>query len=189
MLYELSIFLVFCYFKLICRIEVEGRNAIPRKGPFILAANHLSNLDPPLLAVFSRRKISFLAKEELFRGKIPSLYLRSVGVVPLRRGNSDIKAMRLALKILKDRPLAIFPQGARGASLDTVSNGVGFLYKKTKVPVIAARIYGTGQDSSQGFNPFKRRKIRIIFAVAGNIEDSDDYEAIARKIMDKIKNL
>lgn len=189
MLYRISTALTYCYLKVLYNIEVEGRESIPKKGPFILAANHLSNLDPPVLAVFSPRKVGFLAKEELFRNRIAALYFKNVGVMPLRRGQNDIGAVRIALEVLKSRPLLIFPQGRREASLESVNNGVGFLCKKAKVPVVAARIYGTDKKPAKWLGFFKRGKIRVIFARVDKIKESDNHDDITAKVMAKIKSL
>ena len=136
MFYRASTFIVYCFLKLFFGIEVVGREAIPSKGPFIIASNHMSNFDPPVLAVASPRKLVFIAKEELFNNKIGSLYFKGIGCIPLQRQGSDIKALRLALKVLKKNPLLIFPQGTRTNSLDSALSGVGFLCKKAKVPVV-----------------------------------------------------
>ncbi len=189
MIYRASAFLVYCYLKLFYTLKIEGKGSIPKKGPFILAANHLSNLDPPLLAVASPRKVSFLAKQELFNSKMSASYFRSIGLTPLKRGQNDIRAVRLALKVLKNKPLAIFPQGTRGVSLEAANNGVGFLCRKAKVPIVVARIYGVGKESSKGARFFNKGVIKVIFSRVDNIEEGDNYEDITRKVMDKIKNL
>jgi 1-acyl-sn-glycerol-3-phosphate acyltransferase len=189
MLYRLSTFLTFCFLKIFYKLEVEGKTAIPKQGPFILASNHLSNFDPPVLATVCPRKLGFLAKEELFEKNIPNLYFRSVGAMPLKRGQSDIRAMRLVLKTLERKPLLIFPQGRRKASLEVANNGVGFLCKKAAVPVVAARIYGTDQKSFRGVNLFKRGRIRVIFAAVDDIAEDDSREDITQKVMAGIKNL
>ena len=189
MLYRISTTLAYCYIRFFYKIEVRGKENIPKKGSFILAANHLSNLDPPLLAALSPREVSFLAKEELFKNKISGLYFRSVGLMPLKRGQNDIGAVRLALKVLKSKPLAIFPQGRRGSSMEAANNGVGFLCKKARVPVVAARIYGTSKEPSKRVNFFNKGKIRVIFARVDNIEKGDNYQEITLKVMDKIKSL
>jgi len=107
----------------------------------------------------------------------------------LKRGQNDIRAIRLALKLLKNRPLTIFPQGTRGASMEAVNSGVGFLCKKSKVPIIVARIYGTDKESCKDVNLFNKGKIRVIFARVDNIEEGDSYEDITQKVMGKIKSL
>ncbi len=189
MLYRISTTLVYCYLKLFYKLDIRGKESIPKKGPFVLAANHLSNLDPPLIAAISPRKVGFLAKKELFNTIITAFYFKNVGLLPLKRGQNDIGAVRLALKVLKSKPLTIFPQGTRGVSLEAANNGVGFLCKKAKVPVVAARIYGTEKKSFKELNFFNKGKIRVIFARVDNIEEGDNHENITRKVMDKIKSL
>jgi len=189
MFYRASTALVYCYLKALFNLKIEGKESVPKKGPFILAANHLSNLDPPLLATVSPRKVGFLAKEELFKSKIAAFYFKGAGVMPLKRGQSDIRAVRLALKLLKSKPLTIFPQGARGGSMEAANSGVGFLCKKAKVPVIVAKIYGTEKESCKNVNLFNKGEIRVIFARVENIEEGDSYEDITQKVMSKIKSL
>ncbi len=191
MLYRFSTTIVYCLLKLFYKLEVEGKEAIPKKGSFIIASNHLSNLDPPLLAAISPRKVGFVAKEELFEKKIPALYFKDVGAIPVKRGKGDIRAMRLVLKTLESKPLIIFPQGTRGANFDVANSGIGFLCRKAGIPVVAARIYRTDKASLRKTNlfPRTRSKIRVIFALVDNIDDNDSYEDITQKVMDKIKSL
>ncbi len=189
MLYRFSNFLVYCLSKLFCELKIEGGEVIPKSGSFILASNHLSNLDPIFLVIASPRKVGFLAKEELFKNKIAILYFKDVGAIPLKRGKSDIKAMRLALKTLKVKPLIVFPQGTRGESFEVISSGVGFLCKKSGVPIIAARIYGADRIFSKGVRLFHKSKVRVIFAKVDNIEKADSYSNITQKVISKIANL
>jgi 1-acyl-sn-glycerol-3-phosphate acyltransferase len=189
MLYRISTLLVYFCLKLFFGIEVAGKDEVPSSGPFILAANHLSNLDPPVLASVIPRKICFLAKEELFRNKIFALYLRDVGVIPLERQKTDIKAMRLALKVLKSRPLLVFPQGTRARSLDEALSGVGFLCKKARVPVVAAKIYGTDSALAPGAKFLSLSRIKVVFGRVTGIERDDDYGEITRRVVEKIKSL
>lgn len=189
MLYRVSRVLFKWFLKLFYGLEVKGKGVIPESGPFILASNHLSNLDPPTLAVSSPRKIGFLAKEELFKNKFFALYLRSVGAIPLKRGKSEIRAMRLVLKTLETKPLLIFPQGTRSSSLTAANSGIGFFYRKSDIPIIAARIYGTDKVLPRGAKFFSKGRIKVFFARVDNIEKNDSYEDVTRKVMEKIKSL
>lgn len=189
MLYRLSRALCYCVFKLFFSLEVEGKAAFFDDKPFILASNHLSHLDPPLLAVACPKKVAFLAKEELFRNKLFTLYLKDVGVIPIKRGSSDIKSMRLALKTLKTKALLVFPQGTRGRGLDEVSSGVGFLCKKAKAGVVAARIYGTDKVLPRGAKFLRKGRIRVVFTRVEAIAPSDNYQDISSKVMETIKDL
>jgi len=189
MLYRISTTLVYIFLKLFFNLEIKGKESFPKNSHFILASNHLSNLDPPVLAASCPCKVSFLAKEELFNNRIASFYLKDVGAIPLKRDGSDIVAVRIALRIVKDKSLIIFPQGTRGVSIDSVNSGVGFICKKAKVPVIAARIYGTGKVLPKNAKFFRKGKIKVIFSRVKNIGDDDTSESITRKVMETIKNL
>jgi 1-acyl-sn-glycerol-3-phosphate acyltransferase len=168
---------------------VENSRCIPQKGPFILASNHLSNLDPPVLAVACPRRICFLAKEELFKNTLVKLYFKAVGALPLKRAGSDIKALRTALETLKDKPLLVFPQGTRRQDFNNISPGVGFLARKAKVPVVAARIYGSDKVLPKGKKRITPGKIRVVFGIVENLEYSDSKELITEKVIAVIRNL
>ncbi|MBU1113151.1 MAG: 1-acyl-sn-glycerol-3-phosphate acyltransferase [Candidatus Omnitrophica bacterium] len=189
MLYRFSITVCYSLFKIFFRLKISGQEAFSCKKPFILASNHLSYLDPPVLAVCLPCKITFLAKEELFRKPLAAWYFKDVGVIPIKRGKNDISNTRLALKTLKTKPLLIFPQGTRGASLDEASSGVGFLCKRAKVPVIAAKISGTDQVLPKGARSLSCGRIEVIFKPVEGINQSDSYEDITKKVVATIKSL
>src|SRR5476649_340272 len=105
---------------------------IPRQGAFILASNHISNLDPVLLGICSVRRINFMAKIELFKGLL-GFFLTHLGAFPVKRGESDFGAMREALKRLKNgRVILIFVEGTRRIRNEPskAQAGVGFLAMK-----------------------------------------------------------
>ncbi len=189
MLYEICKTLCFLTLKLFCKIEVKGRELFPKKGPFILASNHISNLDPVIVGMLCPRQLYYLAKEELFKNKLFGWLLTNINVLPLRRGHGDLRVLRTAIKILSKKPLVIFPQGTRSESYDNFKSGVGFLYKKTKAPVFIAKIYGSDKVLPKGASCLKPGKIKVIYAKIENINDSDSYEAIAARIIEKIKSL
>src|ERR1700688_3905208 len=86
---------------------------IPRQGAFILASNHISNLDPVVLGICSMRRLNFMAKIELFKGFL-GFFLTRLGSFPVKRGESDFVAMREALRRLKEgRVILIFVEGTR----------------------------------------------------------------------------
>jgi len=190
MLYNFAAITSLIIFKCFFNLKVEGKDCLPKKSPFILAANHISNLDPFVVGscIFPTR-VNFLAKEELFYNKFNSFIFKDFGAIPLKRGTADIGALRSGLRALKIKPLVVFPQGRRMENLDKVNMGVGFLCKKARVPVAVARIYGTEKSLSRVQERFRLCKIRVVFGRVDNIEESDDYRAIAFKVRDKIKSL
>lgn len=189
MLYDFLKFLAFVLLKLFFSFRVERREIIPRDQPFILASNHISILDPIVVGSAVPVKLAYVAKEELFNNKWFAWLLRNIGVIPLDRGKSDIGAVRVSLRILKHKPLLIFPQGTRSNEYDHFKNGAGFLCKKGKVPVFAAKVYGTDKILPKGRGWFKRGKIKVVFCKMDSIEKNDSYEDITRKIVEMIKSL
>ena len=189
MLYSLSKFLTIVFCKIFFRIEVKGKEVFPQNQPFILTSNHISYLDPLVVGGSCPCKLAYLAKEELFRNKLLKAWLKGVGAVPLKRDKADIEAIRTSIKTLKARPLLIFPQGTRSETFDRANSGVGFLHKKTGVSIIAARVYGTDKILPKGAKFFHPGRIKVIFAKVDNIEQSDSYEEITLKVVNKIKSL
>lgn len=189
MLYSISRFLSKCILKIRFKLEVKGKEAFPKNGPFILASNHVSNLDPVVVGVGCPYKLAYLAKEELFQNKLFGRYLKSLGCIPLKRQQTGAGVLRQALKILKNKPMVIFPQGGRSESYDNFKAGVGFLQKKSDLPVIAAKVYGTGQILPKGAKTFKKGRIKVVYARVEAIKRGDSIEEIAAKVMEKIKNL
>ncbi|MBD3245786.1 MAG: hypothetical protein GF333_02120 [Candidatus Omnitrophica bacterium] len=187
MLYKFSTLLARAILILGFDLKIRGRESIPPAGPFLLVANHESNFDPPVLAAACPREIYFLAKEELFTvHPLLGIYLRKVNALPLRRGRTDISSVRSAVKVLKNDPLLVFPQGRRGVSLAEVKPGVGFLHRKTRVPVVAAAVKGTGQVLPRGAKMVRRGKISVRFSPVGALHPGDSAEEAAGKIMSRI---
>ena len=95
--------------------KVTGRENVPSMGPLVVVANHLSNLDPPLLGASLPRRIRFLAKDTLFvGGPLVRWFLGSYGAFPVNRDGADVRAYRWALKLLNnDGALVVFPEGTR----------------------------------------------------------------------------
>lgn len=190
MLYIVFRFIFWVIFHLGFRIKVENRGVFPRRGPFILASNHCSNIDPILLGIICPRRLAFLAKQELFKNRFFAFFLRRVGLIPLKRGKTDVFAVRNALAILRyDIPLVIFPQGRRDATIDTAFNGVGFLCRMTGAPVIAAKITGSDIVLPKGAKWFKSAPLRVSFQPVDAIIPADDYAAITRKVLEKIRSM
>ena len=98
-------------FSLVFRWQVIGREHIPKEGPVILCANHISLWDPPLLGSGIERQVHFMAKEELFKIPLLSFLITKFGAVPLKRGAGDRAAIRTTLKLLEDGKIfGIFPR-------------------------------------------------------------------------------
>ena len=114
-------------------VQVSEMADVPANGPLIVVANHISNLDPPLLGGWLgpalRRRPRFLAKDALFKGPM-GWFLRSQGVIPVKAGGSDMEAYRAAKAVLDaDGVVVILPEGTRSATgvLGVAKPGVALL--------------------------------------------------------------
>ena len=104
---------LFCS-KIFFPIKTTGREHLPRQGGYILASNHVSNLDPVILRLSTKQKLHFLAKESLFKNKIFGALIACLGAFPIRRDSADIGALKEAIRRLKKgHPLLVFPEGTR----------------------------------------------------------------------------
>jgi 1-acyl-sn-glycerol-3-phosphate acyltransferase len=161
---------------------------IPRQGAFILASNHISNLDPVVLGICSVRRLNFMAKVELFKGLL-GFVLTRLGAFPVKRGESDFGAMREALKRLKiGRVILIFVEGTRriGNEPSKAQAGVGFLAMKSGVPIVPVFLQGTNQVLAPGTKFFKRGPVSATFGEPFYVNDAPTYEEASQRILDKI---
>lgn len=129
----------------VARIRLRGRYNIPASGAFIIAANHLSWTDIPLVPLFLRRKVVYMAKEEYFSSRLRWL-VRFLGAFPVKRGEGDRQALRTAEEQLKKgNILIIFPEGTRSKTrtLAKAHAGMGMIALRTGVPVVPVAIWGS----------------------------------------------
>ncbi len=127
------------------RLRVEGTENIPKEGPLVIACNHLSLLDPPVLGTAASRKVHFMAKEELFVPVLGTIY-KILGAFPVRRGGADRAAIKHGIEILESgQVLAIFPEGTRSKTgkLGKAQPGALMMASKAKATIVPACIIGT----------------------------------------------
>ena len=190
MLYRLLRAIALFLLKVLFHLEIKGQDVIPKGKSFILASNHISNMDPIVLGAAVHLQVYFLAKKELFSNRFFAALLYNLGVIPLKRDTSGAAALKTAIRILNSgKPVVIFPQGRRGEILDEPLAGVGFLFKKTHAPIVAAKIFGTGAVLPKGKKFLKFHRISIIFRRMVNLKESDDRKTIAYKVWENIKNI
>ena len=127
------------------RWKVVGGERIPREGPLLVVSNHMSNVDPPLLAVSLRRRMFFMAKRGMFKGPVAP-FLKAYGAYPLDRDGQDVGAMKWSLRLLRDGGvLVVFPEGTRSpGGLIPGLPGVGLLAVRSQAPILPVAITGTG---------------------------------------------
>lgn len=192
--------LVWWFLRGIYRIEVRGTGNIPWKGPVVLAANHCSFLDPPVLAMVSpNRNVRFMARDTLYSNPFARWFFPRVGLIALDRTRGDLAALRTAISSLKGGDLvALFPEGTRSpdGQIKEAKGGIGFLIAKSGAPVVPARIFGTYEAMPKGSGRLRRSRISVRVGEAITPEEiqaampeKGAYEAAAALVMSRIAAL
>ena len=145
-LYTFAAFAINIAGKVLWRARAFGAEHVPRDGPVIVACNHRSYLDPPMLGTYCPRPLAYMAKAELFAIPLLGPAIRAVGAYPVDRDGSPTAAIKRSLEVLRGGgAIGIFPEGTR--NLDgTVQarEGVALLAALSKAPVVPAALVGTG---------------------------------------------
>jgi 1-acyl-sn-glycerol-3-phosphate acyltransferase len=148
------------WFRLGYRLEVRGLEHIPATGSLVLASNHQSNADPPLIGAFFPREISFVAKKQLFENPLLGKLIRFFNAIPLDRSGVDIRALKEIRSRLADgRDLLVFPEGTRSRDgrLGKPRAGLGLIVSAAEVDVLPVLILGSRKSPGlPGFRPHLR---------------------------------
>ncbi|MCF7669301.1 MAG: 1-acyl-sn-glycerol-3-phosphate acyltransferase [Verrucomicrobia bacterium] len=146
-------FLYWCFktlfkllFKTFFRLRTCNAERVPASGPVILAANHASFLDPPLVGTAVPRFVSILARKSLFNKPILGALFRNWRVVPVDRDGAGAAGLKAILTRLKQRgAVLLFPEGTRtfNGRIQPAKPGIGLMILKTRAPVVPVRVFGS----------------------------------------------
>lgn len=134
------------FFKLYCRWSVYNAERVPPSGAVILASNHASFLDPPLVGSALKRDINYLARENLFKLPMANWALQRCNAVPVDREGGGAKGLRMILDRLRNGGgIILFPEGTRtrDGKLQPARSGIGLTVLKSEAPVVPVRVFGT----------------------------------------------
>lgn len=174
-------------------IRLEGRENVPARGAYILASNHISWLDPPIIEFALGAPIRYMAKRELFAVPLLGFVLLAIGNFPVRRGESDRRALDTALRVLRaGEPLGFFPEGTRSKDgvLRRAKPGIAFLARRSGVPLVPVAVTGTPQARLR-LPPGADITVRV--GAPFTLEDLDgrtmDDQAVADAVMRRVAAL
>lgn len=179
MFYRFIRMLINIIYSIFFRLRTEGIENIPTDGPVILCSNHISVLDPPTVGIRLKRRVYFMAKEELFKNALFGNILRNLGAFPVKRGGVSKESIRHSLGILREgNILGIFPEGTRGTGGMGKKGAASFALKSGAV-VIPVAIIGTYKI----FRPTLVKYGKPVDLTGFDGGSSEDLEKATEKIM------
>ena len=180
-------------------LRLEGMDNLITSGPVLIASNHQSFLDPPLIGNLYKDEMVFFARKTLFKGPAKWVYPQW-NAVPVDQDRPDMSSMKTVIRKLKEGwRVLVFPEGARtlDGEIGEAAPGVGLIAVKAGVPIQPVRISGADKALPRGSG--KVRLARITVAVGEPIilskeelksySGKEGYEALTKRIMDAIKAL
>jgi 1-acyl-sn-glycerol-3-phosphate acyltransferase len=165
--------------RILASMRVVGVEHVPRGRNYILASNHYSFLEPPILAVAGHLELYFLAKSALFRIPVLGPLIRSLNSIPINRGSADVTGLNAAVEVLRaGHSLVMFPEGGRNKTghLKPAKGGIGYLVLGSGVAVVPAYI----RNSNRLLN-CARRKCKLVVAFGPPIEPDPELLKLERK--------
>ena len=179
--------------KIYFNFETRGLEHVPLRGGVLAAANHASYLDPPLLGNATPRVMYYMARADLFRGKLAGPFIKLWGAFPIRRDMWSAGGLKKALRKLDEGKLVMyFPEGTRSydGGLRKPMVGAGLLAYMAGGPVVPTYIDGSFESFPRGAKTPRRAKITVSFGPALDLQadrelppSKETYQAIAAKIM------
>lgn len=184
---------LYYFFTLFFRFKIIGAQHLPMSGGVIIAANHISLWDPPVLSAACTRPINFMAKEELFANPLFSRIITNLKAFPVRRGAADRTAIRYAINLLKNGEiLGAFPEGTRSKTgeLGKPEPGIAMIALKAGVTIVPAAIIGTNKVFKKGsILPQFIVKFGKPIMITEEKADKEMMEKISATIMEEISCL
>lgn len=196
LVYRTQNFLGRCLLRAFANWRVEGIENVPKHGPLLVLANHLSNIDPGLLAVGVPLRMRFIAKSSLFKWGV-GFYLRKYGAFPADRNGRDLEAFRWARDLLRrDGVIAMFPESTRNPEgMGRAIPGAALLAIRTRASILPVGISGSSHIRSlwRMFFPTGDLTVRIgkpfsLPEIDGKVE-REELQSLADSIMYRVADL
>ena len=153
-------------FRVLARVEIEGKENIPYGKPYVAVINHISIFDPPFAGAFWPEQLEIIGAADVFDKPSQGWLLKAYGVIPVHRGDYDRVLLTKIIHIIKSGlPLLIAPEGGRShvTAMRRAKPGVAYIIEQTSVPVLPVGLIGTTEDfwqrARRGQKPLLRMRI------------------------------
>lgn len=193
--YQLSRFLARTLFD----FQVVHGDRILEQGGVILAMNHESYLDPPLVGIACQREIYYLARKTLLDVPFLGSMLPHLNVIPVDQERADMSALKTVIKVVRaGQATVIFPEGTRtlDGRIQGAQPGLGLVIAKTQAPVVPMRIFGAHRAFPSGGKPRVFNPIKIVVGHPIHFSRADVsgdgrafYQGLSQRVMDKIESI
>jgi 1-acyl-sn-glycerol-3-phosphate acyltransferase len=180
------------FFRTYGRWKIIGHEKIPKTGPVIVACNHVSYVDPPLIGSAVKRECAFMARHDLWNKKVLAWLLPRLGSFPVNRDRPDRQAIKLGLEALqKGLVLIIFPEGSRSddGNLQRGEPGAALFVQKSGAPVVPTAVIGPEKMLPPGQSKLKRVPLTVVFGDPIFFTPDSSREEIMGGIMRAIAKL
>jgi 1-acyl-sn-glycerol-3-phosphate acyltransferase len=147
------------------RTTIEGKEHIPKSGPFILAPTHRSYMDTPISAMCARRRMRYMGKDSLWNRPWKAWICTAIGGFPVSRGSADREAIARSLDRLQaGEPLVLFPEGERkaGPLVEPLKDGAMYLASKAQVVTIPVGIGGSQEALPKGKKMLRPVRVHVV---------------------------
>jgi len=188
-LYNIAKWIIWRSGRVLWRIRVGGAQNVPFDGPLIIACNHISLLDPPILGAACPRMIHYMAKRQLFEVPLFGSLIRAVGAYPVDREGSAAGAIKRSIDVLRrGEAIGIFPEGGRNLHGEAQArHGVALLASLGSAPVIPAAIVGSSRAVRMG-------TVSVVFGTplqldSGRKATREDLAKFTDAVMEQIHTL
>ena len=198
MIYSITCFVLRMLCRVLFRYKSFGLENVPKQGSLIIVSNHVSHIDPIAVGAFIPRKLNYLGKKELFKGKFFGWYFDKLRIIPVDRNALAHSSLKKIMKKIKEGiPIVIFPEGTRsnGKSFREPEIGAAYFALKFNLPVLPAYAKGTEKALPKGARFIRLKPVRVYYGKpkryhmpAGN-DKNKVYKEVSREIMEEIKKL
>lgn len=179
-------------YKIVGRTRVIGHRNIPTTGPVILASNHVSFLDPPLVGANVWRECAFMARHDLWRNKLMGALITRLNAFPVHRDTADRAALKHAIHVLRrGLVLVLFPEGTRSTDgmLQAPQPGLALIVQRTGAPVVPTVVVGPEVMLPVGARRLKRCRLQLVFGEPLRFPPTTPREEVLATIMRAIADL